>query len=413
MRPLCWLLALLLACDKTGSKDPILDLDDDGYGSDEDCDDQSAAISPDADERCNGIDDDCDGLVDEAGAVDGAPGYADQDGDGYGAGDAALYCSSSMDISIYPGDCDDADPEISPLGTELCNGIDDDCDGLVDEPGTPDGLEYPLDQDGDGYGHPVLTGVACAPTDGFAEDASDCDDGDPSRHPDAPEDCVNGVDDDCDGVVDETDDASTPTWYLDGDGDGYGGADGSASSCAPPAGYVATVSDCDDGDPAVHPNLADPTDGIDNDCDGEVDEVGDMQGEGELTYEQSAARGSGCELVWTTTWTEIYPAPLGDYAWHVEHAWDEAASRVRNGCSYPHVQRDFAWDVALIWHSAWGPEVLWVREEGDSMWLPRFHSAFNTGNGHLRFSADLGTTTGDGGTTISRTIKGDVYLSGL
>ena len=67
--------------DDTGPG-PAIDLDRDGYGESVDCDDQSSGVFPGADERCNGIDDDCDGEADEAGAIDGVPGYLDVDGDG-------------------------------------------------------------------------------------------------------------------------------------------------------------------------------------------------------------------------------------------------------------------------------------------------------------------------------------------
>ncbi|MCK6531078.1 putative metal-binding motif-containing protein [Myxococcota bacterium] len=85
--------------------------------------------------------------------------------------------------------------------------------------------------------------------DGFSEAEGDCDDADPTRHPEA-EEPLNGLDDDCDGVVDEGPERD------DADGDGH----------SPAAG------DCDDGDPAVHPGARDGCNDLDDDCDGEWNE---------------------------------------------------------------------------------------------------------------------------------------------
>ena len=202
------LLALAGCSDDKGTVDtgpgPAIDLDRDGFGEDIDCDDGSAGVYPGATERCNSIDDDCDGKTDEPGAYDGVPGYVDTDGDGYGGSTPINVCPGTEDLVAIGEDCDDNDAAVSPVGTETCDGIDNDCDGLTDEDGSVDGAEYHLDQDGDGYGHPILTGYACAEGDGYTSDASDCDDQDPARNPSQPELAGNGQDDDCDGLIDET-----------------------------------------------------------------------------------------------------------------------------------------------------------------------------------------------------------------
>lgn len=105
----------------------------------------------------------------------------------------------------------------------------------------------------------------------------DCDDGRSTVFPGAEESC-DGTDQDCDGDIDE-DAADAPEWYPDGDGDGYGGAGGVAvRSCAAPTGYAATADDCDDGGESVHPGATDSWyDGIDSDCDSadDFDQDGD------------------------------------------------------------------------------------------------------------------------------------------
>jgi len=221
--------------------DPCQDLDGDGVENCEaDCDDHDAEIYPDATELADGEDNDCDGTVDE-GTV-----FYDDDGDGYCEGPAS--CTDGSD----PGDCDDTSTSVYPgapedggAGTGEGNGIDDDCDGLVDE-GT---LQY--DDDGDGY----------------SELDGDCDDADPSIRPGAIELC-NGVDDDCNGTVDDAD--------LDVDG------------------YVDTDcggDDCDDGDPYAHPDAIETCDGVDEDCNGVVDDR-DIDGDGQL---DDACGGDDCD----------------------------------------------------------------------------------------------------------------------
>ena len=153
-----------------------------------------------------------------------------------------------------------------PGAPEFCDGKDNDCDGSVDEGGGP--LWY-QDADGDGYGNATVSQQACSKPSGYVANSSDCNDSNAAVHPGAAEAC-NGIDDDCDGQVDE---AVGSLWYQDADGDGYGNATVSQQACSKPSGYVADSSDCNDSNAAVHPGAAEVCNGIDDDCDGQIDEA--------------------------------------------------------------------------------------------------------------------------------------------
>ncbi len=124
------LLALLGACD-LWLPSQVLDADGDGYDVGVDCDDRDPSAHPGAIERCNGTDDDCDGLTDEADAMDAAPSYRDADGDGFGdVADALVQCVPPEGYVAVAGDCDDELDQINPASEELCgDGLDNDCDG--------------------------------------------------------------------------------------------------------------------------------------------------------------------------------------------------------------------------------------------------------------------------------------------
>ena len=196
--------------------------------------------------------------------------YADNDADGYGDPDASASGDCDDDPSGYvdnADDCDDDDPAVNPDGTELCNGVDDDCDGQADEDATDAGT-FHLDADGDGYGDPAGSVTACEAPDGFVDNADDCDDDDPETHPDAPERC-DELDNDCDGEIDED---LQEQWFADADGDGWGNAENSLDSCDPGTGWVADSTDCDDSNSSVHPEADETCNDVDDDCDGDIDE---------------------------------------------------------------------------------------------------------------------------------------------
>ena len=113
------------------------DADGDGYVASEDCDDSDRAVNPAATELCDGIDNDCDGLVDAADSslADGRTGYLDNDNDGYGdSANTATVCSDRSGYSYTAGDCDDNRYAVNPGAMEVCDdGLDNDCSGAEDD----------------------------------------------------------------------------------------------------------------------------------------------------------------------------------------------------------------------------------------------------------------------------------------
>ena len=188
---------------------PCVDADGDGYGlwasasctyPEQDCDDADATVYPGAEEVCDGLDNNCDGMIPPEELTD-------SDGDGWVA------CL----------DCDDGDPTVYPGAPELeCDEKDNDCDGML----------HPFERDADGDGWTMCFG--------------DCDDYDPMVNPGQEEICGDGKDNDCDGSIDNKD--SDVDGYID---EACGG------------------NDCDDYDPMVNPGMPEICDnGIDDDCDG-------------------------------------------------------------------------------------------------------------------------------------------------
>jgi len=209
----------------------------------EDCDDTNAGIGPLAPEACDGVDNNCDGVVDEGFSLISA--YEDFDQDGFGdSSTLQLVCVLPPELVTTDGDCEDADADVNPAAPEVCNSADDDCDGLVDE-GIPT-TEWFEDGDGDGSGNPSVQQVGCEAPPGFVDADGDCDDNDEAVYPGAPELC-DDVDSDCDGLDDELDpDIPLVAGFIDADGDGIGGE--------PVEGRCDVVElggDCDDADPGL------------------------------------------------------------------------------------------------------------------------------------------------------------------
>ncbi len=189
-------------------------------------------------------DDDCDGATDEGCTT----WYADTDGDGYGdPGTSVQSITQPAGYVADSTDCNDGNAAVNPGAAEVCNGIDDNCDGQTDE-GLPLQTYY-LDADGDGYGSADNTTEACSQFAGYVSDNSDCNDNSSSISPDAAEAC-NGIDDNCNGQID--DGLPEYMYYRDADDDGYGDPVDSLTACEAPEGYVSDNTDCNDNDPTVH-----------------------------------------------------------------------------------------------------------------------------------------------------------------
>ncbi|HRI62327.1 MAG TPA: MopE-related protein, partial [Saprospiraceae bacterium] len=167
-------------------------------------------------------------------------------------------------------DCDDQNPDLHPGAPELCDGLDNDCNGIADDLPV---FTYYADNDGDEYGSGALSLDTCltqAPA-GYTTNNLDCDDQNANLHPGAPELC-DGLDNDCNGIAD---DLPVFTYYADSDGDGYGNNAAALDTCLneSPAGYSTNNLDCNDSNAAINPDAQEIVDGLDNNCDGMVDDV--------------------------------------------------------------------------------------------------------------------------------------------
>jgi hypothetical protein len=254
------------------------DNDGDGRSACEDCDDNNGSIFPGATETCDGRDNNCDGGIDEGVLLTA---YPDKDGDGYGdSGAPLLTCSPPEGSVLISGDCDDGDARVSPVASETCDKIDNNCDSLIDDADPALDLstatESYADADSDGYGDPDTLNQTCLVASGRVYNWNDCDDSDPAINPSAKEICDGDLDNDCDFLEDEDDpsldDPNELTWYLDKDSDTYGDESSGVRACEAPSGRISVGGDCDDADKTIYPGADEVCDGQDNDCDSLIDD---------------------------------------------------------------------------------------------------------------------------------------------
>ena len=243
--------------------------------------------------------------------------YKDSDGDGFSDGTTIEDCAQpsgyylASQLLATSGDCDDNNAAVNPAAIEICNGIDDNCDGNIDDVMTL----YYADQDGDGFGDPntTITVASCTPPAGYVTNNLDncpldankiapgicgCGVADTDTDGDGTADCIDGcpndpnktapgqcgcgnpdTDTDGDGAADCIDGCpndpalqAPKRWYLDADGDGFGHRTIFVMSCTQPTGYVADNTDCNDNNASINPNAVELCNGIDDNCDGAVDE---------------------------------------------------------------------------------------------------------------------------------------------
>ena len=294
-----------------------------------DCLATNDTVYPGATEICDGLDNDCDGTIDE-GVTNTY--YQDSDSDNYGNVSVTTgACSAPVGFTGDATDCLDTNNTVYPGATEICDELDNDCDSTIDE-----GVQntYYQDSDSDGQGNVSVTTGACSAPVGFTGNATDCNDAVNTIYSGAAEVTGDNVDQSCDGsevcyidadndgyrltttntsvdadcndsgealasdptldcldtndtvypgaaeICDELDndcDASIDegvqtTYYQDSDADNYGNVSVTTGACSAPVGYTGDATDCSDTNNTVYPGAAEICDGLDNDCDSTVDE---------------------------------------------------------------------------------------------------------------------------------------------
>ena len=326
-----------LVVDDSMTKEWWVDADKDGYGNpklkhigsctgvedwlvgnDLDCNDipgPGEAIHPGVPELCDSIDNDCNEQIDEGTLLTF---YKDADGDGHGLlTQTEMACKAPANATSTSDDCNDGNKLIYLGAPELCDNLDNDCNGKTDEGKLN---TFYKDTDGDGHGDLNQTEMACNVPAGATTTSDDCNDdpfkGGKAIFPGAVEVC-NEIDDNCSG---KTDEGVLLSFYYDNDGDGFAGAGQPVFKCSAPKGYFSDKADCDDTDPAIHPGAKEICDGKDNTCAGQLLEPDSLCDDG-TPYKKFTCGGvKGCsdkdeELILSCSNSPLFPADKGWDCW--------------------------------------------------------------------------------------------------
>lgn len=256
------------------------DLDNDKFGSNvttiactiplgyvrnnKDCNDSNSNVNPNATEICDHLDNNCNYLIDENVTTQF---YRDFDNDGFGNISISIWdCTPPAGYVRVYGDCNNTNSAIHPNATEVCDFIDNNCDGFIDENLL---VTFYQDADQDGFGNNSIIVETCFAPAGYTNIGGDCNDTAAAINPNAVEIC-DYIDNNCNAEIDE---GLWVTSYLDSDRDTYGNASTSFTGCTVPTNYVLNSDDCDDFNANVHPNMVETCNDIDDNCNSIIDEL--------------------------------------------------------------------------------------------------------------------------------------------